>query len=610
MKRNISATWIALGAILGVLACGDDQTSTQPNPPGAATNVQMLVHFDSATVTWTPGANATSQIVTLTAGAAPALASGAMAAVAQEEIVDTVGGSESADGFGGLTSGVSYTASVVGINTDGSSTPTASSPAEVAENMVMVRGNITSNTTWTRDNIYVLQGPVFVGIDGGTNATLTINPGTTIIGDTDPPGGERGSYLVITRGSKIIADANASLGDKSVPPDPDSVIVFTSSKARGSRGRGDWGGVVLNGYAPINSGAEAEGEGESGLYGGTDPLDNSGIVRGVRVEFAGDRATTTDELNGIAFQGVGAATTVEFVQIHYNQDDGTEPFGGRVSQTHMIMTGIGDDSFDGTDGYRGFMQFLIAQQRADDADNGFEISNNGDAEDAAPQSTTIISNATMIGAGVDLGSGEIHALGGSGDIGVDFREGSNYRVFNAIITGFGDAGFCVEDGQTATNADSTLAGSTDPAKTLRFEHSVLWANVDGTAGNEASDANFAACGEGGYTDAENKTFFTTASFSNILADPNLPDDAFNVGSMSNPPNFIPTGAPAGYAGTFNVATLNNDPAITMPTDGRTLVNVNYVGALEPGIALSDAWYYGWTVFDPTGLDSRPNHEGN
>jgi hypothetical protein len=609
MQRKTLATWITLGAVFAVLACGDDNGTTSPNPPGDATNVQVVVHFDSATVTWTPGTNATSQIVTLTTGAAPAVAAG-MAAVAQETLVDTVSSSATETGFGNLTSGATYTASVVGVNSSGSSTPAASGPADVADNMVMVRGVITTSTTWTRDNTYVLQGPVFVGVDGGANATLTINPGTTIIGDTDPPGGERGSYLVVTRGSKLIADANASLGDKSVPPDPDSVIVFTSAKPRGSRGRGDWGGLVINGLAPINSGPEAEGEGESGLYGGTDPLDNSGIIRGVRVEFAGDRATTTDELNGIALQGVGAGTTVEFVQVHYNQDDGTEPFGGTVTQTHMVMTGIGDDSFDGTDGYRGFMQFLIAQQRADDADNGFEISNNGDQEDAAPQSTAIIANATMVGAGVDLGSGEIHALGGSGDIGVDFREGSNYRVFNSIMIGFGDSGFCVEDGQTANNADSTLAGSTAPEKTLRLEHSVLWANVDGTAGNEGSDANFTACGDGGYTDAENKTFFTTASFSNILANPNLPDEAFNTGSMSSPPNFVPTAAPAGYLGTFNVASLNNDPAITMPVDGRTLVSVNYVGALEPGIALSAAWYNGWTVFDPTGNDSRPNHEGN
>ena len=157
-----------------------------------------------------------------------------------------------------------------------------------------------------------------------------------------------------------------------------------------------------------------------------------------------------------AFQGVGAATTVDYVQVHYNQDDGTEPFGGTVSQTHIVVTGIGDDSFDGTDGYRGFMQFLIAQQRADDADNGFEISNNGDDPGAVPLSMAVVANATMIGSGFDTGSGAIQALGSSGDVGALFREGSHYRVFNAILSGFGDSGFDVEGAQTAANADCRI----------------------------------------------------------------------------------------------------------------------------------------------------------
>mgnify|MGYP006899818293 CR=1 FL=1 len=66
----------------------------------------------------------------------------------------------------------------------------------------------------------------------------------------------------------------------------------------------------------------------------------------MRVEFAGQEFSPDNELNGIAFQGVGNGTTVEYVQVHYNQDDGTEPFGGSTTQTHVVTTGIGDDSFD------------------------------------------------------------------------------------------------------------------------------------------------------------------------------------------------------------------------------------------------------------------------
>jgi len=326
--------------------------------------------------------------------------------------------------------------------------------------LVTKTGVIGADETWTSDNIYVLDGPVFVGVDvgidgqapGGTSVTLTIEPGTTILGKRDPTDvNARGSYLVVNRGSKIIADATGGVSRR---PTEAEMIVFTSDAAPGSRARADWGGLVINGLAPINTGDEAIGEGGSGLYGGTDPNDNSGIIRGVRVEFAGDRVSGTDELNGIAWQGTGAGTTVDYVQIHYNEDDGTEPFGGAVSQTHMVMTGIADDSFDGTDGYQGFMQYLIAQQRADGADNGFEISNSGDNPSASPKSSAVIANATMVGAG--FGSGEIHGLGASGDVGVLFREGSHYRVFNVIAVGFGDSGFDVEGSVTAQNADCRI----------------------------------------------------------------------------------------------------------------------------------------------------------
>ncbi|MGD8700610.1 MAG: fibronectin type III domain-containing protein [Gemmatimonadales bacterium] len=325
---------------------------------------------------------------------------------------------------------------------------------------VVKTGVINADETWTADNIYVLDGPVFAGVDvgidgnapGGTSVTLTIEPGTTILGLREPSNQDaRGSYLVINRGSKIIADATGGVSRR---PTEAEAIVFTSDAAPGSRARADWGGLVINGLAPLNTGDEAIGEGGSGLYGGTDPLDDSGILRGVRVEFAGDRVSGTDELNGIAFQGVGAGTTVDYVQVHYNEDDGTEPFGGTVSQTHMVMTGIGDDSFDGTDGYQGFMQYLIAQQRADGADNGFEISNNGDDPTASPKSSAVVANATMVGSG--FGTGEIHGLGTSGDVGVLFREGSHYRLFNVIAVGFGDSGFDVEGNTTAQNADCRI----------------------------------------------------------------------------------------------------------------------------------------------------------
>ena len=108
--------------------------------------------------------------------------------------------------------------------------------------------------------------------------------------------------------------------------------------ARGLRDRADWGGLIINGNAPINvPGGEAIGEGDTGRYGGTNPDDSSGVLRYVRVEYAGTEFSPDNELNGIAFQGVGRGTQVEFVQVHFNQDDGIEFFGGTVDVKYAVV---------------------------------------------------------------------------------------------------------------------------------------------------------------------------------------------------------------------------------------------------------------------------------
>lgn len=601
MSLRSYRTLIAVGLLgaFGLAACSDDDDPVGPgaNAPAAPANVTVSTDGDVATVSWSAAQGAESYRVELSAEG-------------EETLEETVAAGETSATFSGLSYDVAYAAQVFAINAHGEtgSQVVAFTPRS---NVVVVSDDILENTTWTSDKIYLLRGPIFVGRDVGADGaaadgiavTLTIEPGTTILGDADEAASVRGSYLVISRGSKIIADANANRpeAEKWSRPNPEDVIVFTSSKPRGQRARGDWGGIVINGRAPTNAGPEAEGEGDSGLYGGPDEEDSSGILRGVRVEFAGDRVTATDELNGIAFQGVGAGTTVDYVQVHYNVDDGTEPFGGTVSQTHMVMTGIGDDSFDGTDGYRGFMQFLIVQQRSDAADNGLELSGNGDNESASPKSTSVVANATVVGAGVALGDGEIAGLGGGSDIGINLREGSNYRIYNTIVTGFGDSGLCIEGAQAIANANARLAGETDPELTLAVEGTILWNNV--VEGDVA--ANFRdACGDG----FDNEAFFLAPGFNNMVADPNLPASAFSIGSLESPPSFVPSAMPTGYSA-VDVSVLNGDAGLVMPTDGRTLQATGYAGAVEPGTALEDAWYYGWTVWAADGSDSRPNHEG-
>ncbi|MDP2053761.1 MAG: T9SS C-terminal target domain-containing protein, partial [Acidobacteriota bacterium] len=169
--------------------------------------------------------------------------------------------------------------------------------------VIVVTGEITSTVNWTSNFYYVLRGAVFVR-DGGT---LNIAAGTRVIGEAGSVG-----TLIVERGGRLNA-----IGTRTAP------IVFTSDQAIGSRARGDWGGIILNGRAPVNlEGGEGAGEGDTGIYGGNSPNDSSGTMRYVRVEYGGTEFSPDNELNGIAFQGVGRGGSYEYIQVHMARDDG------------------------------------------------------------------------------------------------------------------------------------------------------------------------------------------------------------------------------------------------------------------------------------------------
>ncbi len=307
-----------------------------------------------------------------------------------------------------------------------------------------ITGEIDEDLTLKNDGtIYQLSGPVFVG-DDVHETVLTIEPGVTVYAD---PASSEITFLTIRRHSKIMAE-----GTKDMP------IVFTPAADAGTRQRGMWGGLILNGLAPLNTGAEAEGEGSTGKYGGTDPDDNSGVLKYVRVEFAGDLITPENELNGIAMQGVGRGTTVDYVQVHMNADDGIEFFGGTVNVKHVLLTGEGDDSLDWTDGWRGKVQFVVAQQYDDKADRGIESDNLKADNDASPRSHPTISNVTLIG-------------GKQGDTGVLNRRGTAGNFYNFIVEDFADACWDIDDIKTFQNAWDE--GSSDFSGELTVTNSIV-----------------------------------------------------------------------------------------------------------------------------------------
>ena len=176
-------------------------------------------------------------------------------------------------------------------------------------------------------------------------------------------------------------------------------------------------------------------------FGGDDANDNSGVLKYVRVEFAGFEFSPDNELNGIAFQGVGAGTEVDHIQVHFNLDDGVDMFGGTVNLKYLLLTGIGDDSLDYTDGWIGLAQFVVARQYGRDADQGFEFDNSGENNDLEPRSHPIIYNFTLLGDPFDRDGGE-------SDIGMLIREGTALSAYNGIVTGFKEDGADIDQAAT------------------------------------------------------------------------------------------------------------------------------------------------------------------
>ena len=386
--------------------------------------------------------------------------------------------------------------------------------------VVPIEGDITVDRTLSSDYAYLLSGPVFVK----AGATLTIQPGVTIYGEQVDNG-----TLIIDQGAKIMAEGTA-----------DAPIVMTSDAEIGARARGQWGGLIINGNAPTNQGVTF-GEGETGAFGGTDPADNSGVLRYVRIEYAGIEFSDDNELNGIAFQGVGSGTVVEHVQVHMNQDDGIEMFGGTVNIKYALVTGARDDSFDWTDGWTGKGQFWVAQQYGDDADNGFENDNSSKDNEATPRSAPTIFNVTLVG----------DPAGPESDNGMLIREGAAGMYANFIVTGFNKVGLDV-------NNKSSHQQATDGK--LVVKNSIFFENGKGNFGDEGDEDGFAEA-------------VWAKGLDNYEIDPNL-KAPFN----KDAPDFTP-----GY-------TAASVTPATPPSDGF-FDAVDFIGGVSP----SNNWLSGWTT---------------
>ena len=294
---------------------------------------------------------------------------------------------------------------------------------------VNVNTNITTNTTWTKNNVYLIQGTIFVD----SLVTLTIEAGTVVRGDANTVI----SALVIQRGAKIIANGT-----------PCNPIVFTSSKAIGARTKGDWGGLIIEGRGINNLGTEVpiEGIGSTNLrarHGGTIANDNSGSLTYARIEYAGFVIAANNEMNSITMGSVGSGTTIHHVQTSFGMDDAFEWFGGSVNCTHLVSYRNLDDDFDTDNGYNGTVQFALAVKDPAVADapavstsEGWESDNNATSPfTLLPKTAPKFYNVTQIGAfrcGSNLGTITKPTADGFRR-GARLRRNSETEIHNSIL---------------------------------------------------------------------------------------------------------------------------------------------------------------------------------
>jgi hypothetical protein len=292
----------------------------------------------------------------------------------------------------------------------------------------ILSGNINSTRTLTADRVWTLKGYVYVT----SGSKLIIEPGTKIISDIS----EKGA-LCIERGGQIIAEGTAT-----------KPIVFTSGKPDGQKSPGDWGGIVILGNAKTNRITEPTIEGGIGKgFGGTNDLDNSGILRYVRIEYAGIASQPNSEINALTLGGVGSGTIIENVQTIYANDDAFEFFGGTVNAKNLYAFATADDDFDFDFGYTGTITNGVAKRDpqfvdSGDAGNGVECDNDATGTNAQPYTHPKLYNMILIGPNVST------ALANH-NFALRFRRATQFTMKNSIIWGWMKGGLSLESNETA-----------------------------------------------------------------------------------------------------------------------------------------------------------------
>jgi plastocyanin len=425
------------------------------------------------------------------------------------------------------------------------------------------------NITWTKDKTYIVDGLTFVD----SCATLTIEAGTVVKftprADVGNP-----SALVIARGAKLFANGTA-----------EEPIIFTAEdddvnnpNDLGPTDRSLWGGLVIlgSGVTQKNGTTPVQVEGiptteKRGLYGGNNNADNSGVLRYVSIRHGGREIAPGNELNGLTLGAVGSGTTLEYVEVYANSDDGIEFFGGSPNLKYAIVAFAEDDSYDWDEVYTGKGQFWFSLQRSDVADAGGEL-DGSTPDDLTPFSNPTVYNWTHIGSGPN-------GTTSANQLGLNFRAGTGGTLANSIITSTRGKALVVQDKAAGVNDAYNKLASGD----LKILNNLFFENGAFTTLDATSTGVLAVSGT-----AEDAT--ASALISHLTT---------NKNAISNPQ----------IQGISRIADGNLDPrpagntAVTTdlaayPAGDQFFTQVNYKGAFPPFAA--GQWARGWSTLARNG----------
>ncbi|MDR0892089.1 MAG: hypothetical protein LBN24_05695 [Mediterranea sp.] len=345
---------------------------------------------------------------------------------------------------------------------------------------IVQSGNLLSGTLTAEETLeskeYILNGTVVIA-EGGR---LNIPAGTTIKAKEG-----FSSYLLVAQGGQLFADGTA-----------EKPIVFTANS--GTPKAGFWGGIILNGRAPI-SGEKAD-KSDTGLteidnaykYGGDKANDNSGSLSYVQILYAGARSTADIEHNGLTLNGVGNGTRIENIYVFESADDGIEFFGGTVNVKNLLVVNPDDDMFDFTQGYCGTLTncygvWESGYTSTESDPRGVEA--DGNLDGAYPthlrQSDFRIENMTI----VNNAAGTTDNVDRMQDV-VKIRRGAKATIVNALVKGTGSATDLIDLN------DSKGSGNPDSSISLTNHLNIVGKELNGTlntpwqaAGNTGADAS-------------------------------------------------------------------------------------------------------------------------